>query len=190
MLGGFTKLLFGGSLLAGTCVSLGISALTPKQLKNTALITEGESGYTEFNLTNSSETETGVSQPQTPETQSQTSVSSGGESSTTATTSTTSEASRQPEQEKSCTIHQLESSSGRTWNISKIGTWEEFSKRKAKSGEHINSQVIKKKCDASKGKDILVVNLPWQWLWRRWDYSDKEQNHQQFKDYLEKQKKH
>ncbi|AEW45337.1 hypothetical protein MHC_02365 [Mycoplasma haemocanis str. Illinois] len=183
MLGGFSKLLFGGSLLAGTCVSLGISALTSKQLEDTKLETKEGSGYTEFNLTNSSESDANVS-----ETERQESSSPETKGLETQTSVSTEEEAKQPKHKKGCTIHQLESSSKRIWEISKIGTWEDFLKSKNKSRENINSQVIKNKCDESKGGDILVVNLKWGWFSKRWDYSPTDQESEQFREYLKKQK--
>ncbi|AEG72950.1 hypothetical protein MHF_0680 [Mycoplasma haemofelis Ohio2] len=171
MLDWFSKLLLGGSVLAGTGVTLGISALTAAQLKDTE-------EPKELNLTSISEEDTDISEPKPESLKISTPKVEVTEVKTPAKVRVTRQA-----KPKGCTIHQLSSSSGRTWKISKIGTWEEFLKEKAGKGERVNTQTIQRRCDEAKGKDILVVNSWWGWN-RRWDYSSWEQNHQQFKSYL------
>ncbi|CBY92641.1 hypothetical protein HF1_06330 [Mycoplasma haemofelis str. Langford 1] len=93
-----------------------------------------------------------------------------------------------PVEKKGCVIHQLESSVGVKWRISEVGTLDKLLKNRA--NDRINQEDIKAICDRSQGKDILVANRSKAWYARRqWDYFEEDQNHPQFKSYLDEKKK-
>ncbi|AEG72955.1 hypothetical protein MHF_0685 [Mycoplasma haemofelis Ohio2] len=93
-----------------------------------------------------------------------------------------------PSENRGCVIHQLESSGGVKWRISEVGTLDKLLKDRA--NDRINQEDIKAICDRSQGKDILVANRSKAWYARRqWDYFEEDQNHPQFKSYLDGKKK-
>ncbi|AEG72957.1 hypothetical protein MHF_0687 [Mycoplasma haemofelis Ohio2] len=177
MLGGFSKALLGHSLLVGTGISLGVSFLKAIEFGNVGLSTATNSPR-EIGLAGYSHSE--VSAVET--TQTEESKATSDSAATLENRSSNPTATRR----KGCTIHQLNSSAGSTWSISEIGSWEQFWGEKYLKGESINEHSIRQKCNEEPTGDVLVVRRGW--FWRKWDYSDWDQKHQQFKDYLEKRK--
>ncbi|AEG72953.1 hypothetical protein MHF_0683 [Mycoplasma haemofelis Ohio2] len=175
MLDWFSKLLLGGSVLAGTGVSLGISTLTSKDTK---LVTSEES----IGLAVASHDDEDLYEEE-PE------VTAEVVKEKEVVKAKIETPKLAPQVRKGCTIHQLNSSSKPTWSISLVGTLEQFLDAKSKRKEDVNRTAIKNKCDSSNGKDILVINKRLGWYYKQWDYSEEYQNNNQFNSYLARQKR-
>ncbi|AEW45339.2 hypothetical protein MHC_02375 [Mycoplasma haemocanis str. Illinois] len=176
-----SKLLWGTVLIVGAGAGLSNSILSSMRIGK-----ESYTSKTEIPSTNSkSQNKRSHFLKQSLESDSQNSASSKSNSEDSVTTTSPAPALIE---KNGCVIHTLESSAGVTWKISEIGSLDKFLKDKTSS--YVNRENIRTECDKSKGQDILLSNRSRAWYApRQWDYFLEDQNHPQFRSYLNGRKK-